>query len=133
MTDDQKLVAILLFMVLFAAQLILVALLALILGLFWVTGPMNAPVRGPELLLDFAPAFAGIALAMLCFAWAPFRPSGQWIWLPAALLGAWEMLSGGIFELRTSLGVAVYSPIVACILYSLTIFTMKGMRRRGAG
>jgi len=142
MTDDEKLVAVLLFMVLFAAQLIFLVTLTLILGLLWAEGPMDVVVRGPQLLLEFAPASAGVMVALLCFAWEPLRRSGQWMWLPAALLETREILLGGIHDVphrfyqrlsaESSFEIVVNTPVVACILYSLTMFVLsrkiKGMR-----
>jgi len=135
MTDDEKLVATLLFMVLFAAQLIFLVPLTLVLGLLWADDdPIDVLVRGPRLLLNFAPALTGV-VAALSSAWEPLRRSGQWIWVPAVLFYARHLFSQGVSDVPRQLFRKVYGegpleivatiPVVACILYSLTMFAMK--------
>jgi uncharacterized membrane protein len=129
MTDDEKLVATLLFMVLFVAQLIFLLAVTLILGLAWSSGPIDVPARWPWLFLGYAPALTGIMFAMLFFAWTPLRRSGQWIWVSVVLFelrfGLRQELAG-----RTPLDIAVNTPALACILYSLTMFVMNRRVKR---
>jgi len=124
MTKDEKLVATLLFMALFIAQLMLLVPVTLILGLAWAIPPIDVPVHWPQLLLDYAPALTGIAFALLFFAWTPVRLSGPWIWIAAALF---ELMVGSRKEVlgRAPLDIAVNTPALACILYSLTIFVLN--------
>ena len=125
MTDDEKLVATFLFMALYAAQLIFLVPVTLILGAAWAgDGPINAVIRGPELLLDYLPALTGIMFALLFFFWMPLRRSGQWIWVAVALF---ELRFGLRQELlgRMPLDVVVNTPALACVLYSLTMFVLN--------
>jgi len=129
MTEDEKLVAALLFMVLFVTQLMFLAPVTLILGLAWSIGPIDVPVSWPWLLVGYAPASTGIVFALLFSAWTPVRRSGPWIWTAAALF---ELLVGSRQELlgRNPLDIAVNTPALACVLYSLTMFVMNRRVKR---
>jgi len=142
MTDDEKLVATLLFMVLFVAQLTFLVPLTLGLGLLWAGDrPMDAISRGPQLLLDFAPALTGVMFALLFFAWAPIRRSGPWIWVPGVLFDARFLLSKGVRNIpaelykwlsgESFLEIVAHVAILACILYSLTMWVMNRRIKRG--
>lgn len=124
MTDDEKLATAMLFMVLFVAQLMFLVPVTLILSMAWATAPIGVPVHWPQLLLDYAPALTGVAFALLFFAWTPVRRPGPWIWIAAALF---ELIVGSRQEIlgRTPLDIAVNTPALACILYSLTMFVLN--------
>jgi len=124
MTDDEKLASTLLFMVLFVAQLMFLVSVTLILGMAWATPPIGVPVQLPQLLLDYAPALVGVAFALLFFAWTPLRRPGPWIWTAAALF---ELMVGSRQELlgRNPLDIAVNTPALACVLYSLTMLVLN--------
>lgn len=136
-TDEEKLVATLLFMILFVAQLVFLVPLTLMLGLLWAgDGPIDVPVRPPMLLLDYAPALTGIMFALLFFAWPPLRRSGPWIWVPVVLFELRFALPQELLG-RAPLDIVVNTPALACILYSATMFVrnrkIKGNAQKQSG